>query len=499
MKKNKPILVVLFAGVMSFMACTPKVAEDAKKQEKPKTTVTTQPATNAQALSSCPKFSDAPNPQKATETHVLYRDFIKQKNYDEAFKLWQEVFAVAPAADGLRNTQYVDGIKIYEHFISKETDEAKKKAYENKIFELYDGLEKCYPKDASYVAGKKAFDLYYKYPNRVPDTEKYKLFKKALDTGGKDVPDYLINPFTDLLVKQQESGQVSNDEAKKYAIMIQDAIANGLKTCQGTACDRWKVINEYAPVRMEAFEAVKGFYDCEYYTKRYYAEFEANKGDCDIVDATLGRLMWGGCGSSNPKIAELNSIRNTKCYPQQTVVSSGGGGGETRPSTPTGPAAEAYAAMSSGDYNTAISKYKEAIEQASSNESKGQYAYRIANIYYRNLKRYSEARKFARDAANYKSGWGAPYVLIGYMYAGSGPLCGSGTGFESQTVAWAAVDKWQYAKSIDPSVADQVNPLIGKYASYFPSKEDGFMRGVTQGQKFTVGCWIGETTTARFK
>lgn len=497
MKAKQSILfVAAAAGLMLYAACTPKVAEETKTVEK--TVVTTKPTVPAANLSTCPKFSDAPNPAKATETHVLYRDLIKQKNYEEAYKLWQEVFAVAPAADGQRNTQYIDGIKIYEYFISKETDEAKKKDYTDKIFALYDQLEKCYPKDAGYVAGKKAFDLYYKYPTRVSDSEKYSLFKKAIDMDGKEIPDYLINPFADLLVRQQEAGKISNDEAKTYANKLNAAIADGLKTCKGAACDRWKIINDYAPVRMEAFEVIKGFYDCNYYTTRYYHEFEENKNDCDMADVTLGRLMWAGCPSSDPKIAELNAVR-AKCYPVVTTTGNNNNNTSSTSPSPSGPAAEAASLATSGDFNGAIAKYKEAIDQASSNDAKGQYAYRIANIYYRNLKRFSDARKWARDAANYKSGWGAPYVLIGYLYASSGPLCGPGTGFDSQVVAWAAVDQWQRAKSVDPSVADQVNPLIGRYAAYYPSKEDGFMRGVTQGQKYTVGCWIGESTTARFK
>ena len=69
-------------------------------------------------------------------------------------------------------------------------------------------------------------------------------------------------------------------------------------------------------------------------------------------------------------------------------------------------------------------------------------------------------------------------MLIGKLYASSGPLCGPGTGWDSQIVTWPAIDKWEYAKSIDPSVAADASKLIAQYKKYMPNKEDVFIRKV---------------------
>ena len=63
----------------------------------------------------------------------------------------------------------------------------------------------------------------------------------------------------------------------------------------------------------------------------------------------------------------------------------------------------------------------------------------------------------------------------------------------------AAIDKYQYARSIDSEVAGDANERISKYQSSLPDLSEGHMRGVKEGAKETVGCWIGETVKVRFK
>lgn len=113
--------------------------------------------------------------------------------------------------------------------------------------------------------------------------------------------------------------------------------------------------------------------------------------------------------------------------------------------------------------------------------------------------KFSQSRTYAYKAAEYRSDWGAPYMLIGDLYASSGSLCGSGTGFESQVVVWVAIDKYYKAKSVDPGVADDANAQIAKYSQYMPSITDLFDRGIDEGSTYTVGCWINEATTVRGK
>ena len=82
------------------------------------------------------------------------------------------------------------------------------------------------------------------------------------------------------------------------------------------------------------------------------------------------------------------------------------------------------------------------------------------------------------------------------MYAESADECANIS--LPKSVYWVAVDKFNHAKSIDPSIEDQANKLILTYSNYFPNKEDAFFVGINENDTYTVNCWINETTKARF-
>ena len=68
----------------------------------------------------------------------------------------------------------------------------------------------------------------------------------------------------------------------------------------------------------------------------------------------------------------------------------------------------------------------------------------------------------------------------------------------ARAVYYAAIDKFQKAKSVDPSIADEANTLIGSYSAHLPSTEEIFMHpDLEKGKSFSIGGWIGETTIVR--
>ena len=88
-------------------------------------------------------------------------------------------------------------------------------------------------------------------------------------------------------------------------------------------------------------------------------------------------------------------------------------------------------------------------------------------------------------------------MLIGDMYGSSARSCGDS--WNQRLAILAAMEKYRYAKSIDSEVADDANSRLSKYAASMPSIEDGFQRGIKEGQTVTVGCWIGESVKVRYK
>ncbi len=466
-----------FLGLM-LTTCTPKIVEEVTEVNK---TPSIKEEIVDENLSPCPKFSDAPNPDQAEEDYVLYRDNLKFNRLDKAFDYWQKVYKVAPAADGKRNTVYSDGIYFYEFFLSQTTDSTQQAAYVDAIFELYDQIKTCYPETAGYVNARKGFDYYYKYDDRKTKEEVYNYFKKAIDQDGLKVNDFAINPFTALLVELHEAEKIDDAKAKKYESIIRKVIANGLKNCQGTYCERWQIIEEYALERLRAFESIKGFYDCDYYKEQYFPLFESASKDCDTILLVYSRLKWGGCPNDDPSMAAVIQAGNDNCKVEEG------------PST----VQEAYSALRNAQYDVAIEKFKQAIQETDDNEKKGTYLLLISKIYYAHLRNFSQARNWALQAAEVRPNWGEPYILIGKLYASSGPLCGSGRGWNSQVVTWVAIDMWNRAKRLDSSVANEANKNIGRYTQYMPSREDIFQRGLKEGDSYYVPCWIQASTVIR--
>lgn len=454
--------------------CSPKVQEEIAVTPAPVSSEVSMDST----LSSCTKFSDSPQGEEAKTAHVIYRDYLREKRYDEAFPYWQKAYEIAPAADGKRNTHYADGIRIYEYFVGKETDPSRREEQIDQIFTFYDQIEECYG-EVGYVAGRKAFDLYYKYKDRTTEDEEFALFRKSIDTDGEDAQFFILNPFTDLLVRQFNEGKIEMAPAQKYVQMIKDRISKGYES--GKNKEQWDIISEYALNRLEAFEGVKGFYGCEYYSAKYFKDFEADPTNCEIITQVFGQLRRGGCQEDDPRLAEIEAAYNKHCRK------------ESAPSD----AKLAYQALRDGDYEEAVVRFQIAADSAKENDKKADYLLLVAKVHYAHLKDFPKARKSALEAANFRANWGEPYLLIGRLYASSGPLCGPGRGWDSQIVVWPAIDKWNYAKKIDPSSAQEANEWIGRYSQYMPSREDIFQRNLQNGQSFRVPCWIQENTTVR--
>lgn len=464
--------IYLLLLIVGLAACTPKTTEPISTPTPPKPTT---PAPEAPKLSPCPNFSDAPSQDDAETNYVLYRDFLKAQDYEQSYSYWKKVYQVSPAADGQRNTVFSDGIFFYEHFLHQTQDSA----YVDSIFMLYDHLEECYP-EGGYVNGRKAFDYYYKYDHLKSKKEIFELFKKSIDADDLKTNDFVINPFTALLTDLYESKEVPYEEARYYDEKIRAIIAYGLDKCKGVYCERWKIVEEYAPLRLQYFETVKDFYNCDYYVDKYYPKFEANPDSCDVVREVLSRLAWGGCTEGNTAYEAVKAVASTTCR-----------------QAGTGLAAQAYACLESGDYNCAIDKLKQAAEEETEVERKSALLMLTAKIYYVHKRNYPRARQYALQAADIRKNWGDPYILIGRMYASSGPLCGPGRGWDSQIVVWPAIDMWNKARSVDPSVAAEARRWINQYSQYMPKKEDIFIRNLNAGDNHFVPCWIQRNTKIR--
>ena len=154
----------------------------------------------------------------------------------------------------------------------------------------------------------------------------------------------------------------------------------------------------------------------------------------------------------------------------------------------------AYQAFKKGDIDGAVKFFDEAIGLETDNVKKAEKAY-AAGAVLASAKKLSQARAYCQKAIGFNENYGAPYILIANLYAMS-PNWSDESALNKCTY-FAVIDKLQRAKQVDPSVAEEANSLIGRYSGHTPQAKDLFMLGYKQGDRITIGGWIGETTTIR--
>ena len=439
-------------------------------------------------LAQCEKWQDSERQEEAEEAHVLYRQYLKNNDYAQAYDYWATAYEIAPAADGQRPFHFMDGRTLYLDKFKNETDEAKKKEYAEAVLRLYDEEIACYGNEA-YLLGRKGYDMFYNL--RTPYTKVLETLQSSLDKGGNETEYIVLDPMAHVVVWLFEKERMDAGQARAINLKLNEIADHNIASNKefGTYYQQAKdaMNGTFRPIELKIF-------DCDYFKKKYEPVFRENPDDYETTQKMYNTLVQQGCDEADPLVAELKAA-------YETVVAEINAT-KLKEFYASNPGAHAKALYDEGKYNESIARYKEAITEESAGEGDkeklAQYNFAIASILFRKQKSYSSAREYARKAASLKPGWGQPYMAIGDMYASTSNSCGKDA-WDKQIAILAAIDKYAYAKSIDPEVAEEANKKIGKYSGFKPEKQDGFMRGVKAGQTVKVSCWIGETVKVRFK
>ncbi len=449
----------------------------------------------------CETWVGLPDEEHLTEQHSVYRGFIKSNNFADAFEPWKIVYEGAPAADGRRDYHYMDGIKLYKDKISNETDAVKIKeyqdiilrlydeaiaCYQNKVIKLKDSSDEAYAKKISDLYSRKSYDMYYEF--RCPYDMTMEACAYAFEIGGLDAPYTIIVPYANITVHQFLKEQIDKETARQaYDEMVKLAdhnIHNGHQYKQYYQQAKDAMLGEFKKIQYQIF-------DCEYFKNEWLPDYEDNKDDPTFAKELWQRLKQRGCADEDPLLQELK--KKWEVYAAEVNAARQA---EFEANNPGIQARKAYQA---GDFEGAISKYRDAIAKESDAVAQAKYHFSIASILFRKLNKYSQARAEALKAANVNPSWGRPYVLIGDIYAKAARGCGDS--WNQSLAILAAYDKWAFAKTkeLGSSIENGVSGKLGKYRAYFPTKDEGFMRGAKEGASQKVGCWIGESVKIRYK
>ena len=447
----------------------------------------------------CGNWEGSAQKGEAEDAHTIYRQALKTKDYKMAFENWEKAYAVAPAADGKRDFHYTDGIKLYLNRWKNETDAAKKKEYVDMILKLQgeavnclnsggitlkcDGQKDCYTKRIGYLQGRLAYDMYYTL--NTPYSKTIEQLSGSVKNSGDDLEYIVFAPYANIAVYNFEKELMTKEEARAIYERL-NAVAD-LNIAKG---DRLSESYQQAKQSMNStFSKIeRDIFDCEFFKAKLRPEYDADPDNVEVIKQTLAILKGQGCEPGDAFFDELDTKWKKYAAVENAKIQA-----DFEQNNPNVMAKKLY---DQGDFKGAAVKYQEAADGEADPSKKAGYLFSLASIEFRKLKQYSTARATAREAAKLRPGWGRPFMLIGDMYGSTARSCGDS--WNQRLAILAAMDKYNYAKSIDSEQAQDANSRLSKYRASMPDKNDGFMRGVKVGQAASVGCWIGETVKVRF-
>ncbi len=420
---------------------------------------------------------------------------------NEMISAWREVFLTGPRAT---QYTYTNGEKILDYLIRQNPKD--KDAYIDTLCMLMDTRAKCFPTDpktgASQVAnimGRKGLLIYTYNKNRYE--EAYNVLKDAVALD----PSQLQGAYIDAYFKSTID-MVNNGKEEKMTII------NVYQELSEVLDDNIKVLAENEAQLVEAktnaeesndSEAIAGF---DKQIEKNEKNININKGVKNNIDNLF--QPFASCDDLikvfTAKMAEtpddinllkrITTILDKKdCTDSKLFLDASKQLYELEPSPEA--AYNIGVKLFKDGKNGEAAKYFEQATSASNND-RVYRSYRNLAYCYLNMGASGKCRDAARRAAAVDPTAGEPYIIIGMAYAASANSL-SDSKFGGKEVFWVAVDKFNRAASIDPSVAARANSLAASYRQHFPSTETIFFNDYAEGQSYTVGGWIGESTTIR--
>ena len=408
-----------------------------------------------------PKYGDTPESRTECAGNLsTMSEFVKIKVYDYAYEPWRACFKNCPESS---KNIYIQGKKIIVYKIENVKTDQEKEAYIDTLMLLYDQRIKYFGQEGK-VLGKKGIDLLKYRRSAIAEANGY--LKKSLELDKTKANASVAATYITTCGALFKANEMEADEMITAYISTMEYV-DGMRQTPKT---------QKAREGIEKIFAESGAADCDALINIFTPKYEADPSNAELLN----------------KITEL--LKQTNCQESDLFAQASESLFSIEPSAKAG-ANLAMVFASRNDFDKAVEYYNKAIELETDPTEKAHYYYQLAAIAMQR-KNYSQVRKFGYEAIGLKADYGEAYILIGNAYAAGNQSCGS-SNFTKATSFLAAVDKFEKAKSVDPTLTEEANRLISKYLKYYPNQEEAFFEGFTNGQSYKINCWINETTTIR--
>jgi tetratricopeptide (TPR) repeat protein len=407
------------------------------------------------------------NPEDSLEmrrTVFLYEQAIDAKDYVLAYPMWQKIMEKAPCA---RIGPYADVEVMFPQLFTHAD-------FKNRYPVLLDSFLWSFERrayihgDEGQVLGRLAYYLNTYKPKEVERV--ISLCEQVIRIAGNDIEYIVASTYMNAIFVSLKNNKISKEAVFGAYDKIADIMEHNI-THDQTYSEIWKNIRDNSE------ESMKKFLSCSDIDDIFIPRFTENPTDVILMERILKFYRTSRC---------LDNANYIKVSKKLFEINPGASSAEEL--------AKYY--ENNNDFNTAVEYYLKAAELTEDNARKENIYLKLAYQYF-NKKNYSQASQYANRVLSINASNGRALIVIGevkYYTAQNTPDCDA---FWKRASAWVAMDYFQKAISVDPSVREDAQAKINSYKSRCPLKEDGFFRSIMENATVNVGC-ISSTTTARY-
>ena len=399
-----------------------------------------------------------------------YKEYYKQKAYDDAIPNWRKAYKYCPASSS--QNMLIDGAVLVRRLISKNANNAEyRDALVDTLLTLHDTRAQYYPKYAVTALNNKGIDMsnYIK-----SDFEKlYNGYEGIIEANGDKTKSQILLFDRQAAIELYKTGMIDAETVINVYQRNNELIE---KVDAGNEAE--KTQNEKIKQDMGSLFAASKVASCDNLIELFGPRIESNPDDLQLASSVV-KIMSSteDCNSNDVFLRAVTTMYRLE---------------------PSANSAYYLFKLHSANGNTdeAIKYMEEAIASEDSDIAKdAEWTYELATYYFKNGMNVKAVEAANFVAANSEELAGKAYFLMGNVWGST--RCG-GDEIASRAPFWVACDYMNKAKNADPSLAESANNYISEYSRYFPKAEEAFMYDITNGQSYTVVCGgLRATTTVR--
>lgn len=394
-----------------------------------------------------------------------YKEYYKQKNYDEAIPNWRKAYTICPPT--ANQTMLIDGTTLIRNLIRKNNKNVEyRNALIDTLLTIHTTRAQYYPKYKVTSYNNMALDMinYIKNdPQRL-----YEGCKEVIGVNGIETKPQVYLFLLNSAVELYQNGKIDAETVINDYNSAQDAFAQ---------MEQSEALNEIKTGVETVFISSK-VASCDNLLTLFTPRYEQAPEDLTLAKNIVKMMnSTEDCTDNDLYLAAVNTMY--KLEPSY---------------------ASAYALFrlysSKDDMENAIKFMEEAIAAPESDAlTDAQYYYELAVTCYKggnSVKAYEAALKAVELDSTLA---GKAYMLCGTIWA---TLSCGGNEIEKRSQFWVAVDYMNKAKAADETLAETANNNIRQYSAYYPQTAEAFMYNITDGEAYTVSCGgLRASTTVR--